>query len=144
MFQRILVPLDGSPTAEKVLDTAIGEARAHDSAVIVLLRVIAPLRSSFMVSIKVHDELARQATEAAETYLLAIARRLQAERAEVETAIAYGPPAEEILAFAEKTSCDLIVMGSRGETSSLRWRFGGTAGKVVRTPTEMPVLVITT
>ena len=144
MFHRILVPLDGSTTAEKVLPTAVGEAKAHDDAVIVLLRVIPPLRSSFMVSVKMHEELNSQAVRVAQDYLKTISAPLEAEELEIQTAIESGPPAEVIISYAEENDCDLILIASRGETSSVRWRFGGTAGKVVRTPTSMPVMVLTT
>ena len=55
-----------------------------------------------------------------------------------------GPPAPRILETAESSDCDLIVIGSRGETGALRWRFGGTAFKVVKSATKMPVLVVST
>jgi nucleotide-binding universal stress UspA family protein len=144
MFHRILLPLDGSSTAEKVLATAVGEAKAHDGATIVLLRVIPPLRSSFMVSVKMHEELTSQAVEVARVYLEGIAARLKAEGMKVQTAIESGSPAEVIISYAEENDCDLILIASRGETSSVRWRFGGTASKVVRTSTSMPVMVLTT
>ena len=143
MYQRILVPLDGSETAEKVLPVVTNEARRH-GAVVVLLRVIAPLRSSFMVSPKFQEQLTQQATAFTQDYLDKVARQLRAEGLEVEVEIRSGSPAERILEFAEDSECDLIIIGSRGETGALRWRFGSTAGNVVRTHTSMPVLVVST
>jgi len=49
MFKRILVPLDGSENAKKVIPIVVTEAKCHN-AVVVLLRVIAPLRQSLMTS----------------------------------------------------------------------------------------------
>jgi nucleotide-binding universal stress UspA family protein len=62
----------------------------------------------------------------------------------VETEIEHGPPAQRIVDFAEESGCDLIIIGTRGETGALQWRFGGVASKVVRAKTTMPVLVVTT
>ena len=68
MYRRILVPLDGSETAEKVLPVAKGEG-LHHQATLVLLRVIPPLRSSLMMSPKFYDQLSEQAMEITQTYL---------------------------------------------------------------------------
>ena len=48
------------------------------------------------------------------------------------------------LDFAESNQCDLIIIGSRGETGAMRWRFGSVSSKVVRAKTTMPVLVVST
>ena len=143
MYQRILVPLDGSETAEKVLPFVIGEAKSHGAAV-VLLRVILPLRSSFMVSLKFQEQLIQQATEFSQNYLEKISQQLGAEGIQVEVEIQHGPVAPRILETAESTRCDLIIIGSHGEGGVIRWRFGGTAHKVVKTHTTIPVLVVST
>ena len=77
-------------------------------------------------------------------YLAMVAADLRSEGIVVETKIDHGPPAQRILDFSESHDCDLIIIGSWGETGALRWRFGGTAAKVVRAKTSMPVLIVTT
>jgi nucleotide-binding universal stress UspA family protein len=62
----------------------------------------------------------------------------------VETIIEHGPPGEKILDVSEEIGCNLIVIGSRGETGARRWRFGSVAFKVVKSQTAMPVLVVST
>jgi len=59
MFKRILVPLDGSKTAEKVLPMVVAEARLHGAGV-VLLRVIAPLRQSIITSPNILAQVFKQ------------------------------------------------------------------------------------
>ena len=68
MFKRILVPLDGSKNAEKVLPIVIEEARLHQ-AVVVLLRVVAPLRQSLMSSPNILRAAYEQIQSIAEDYL---------------------------------------------------------------------------
>jgi nucleotide-binding universal stress UspA family protein len=143
MYCRILVPLDGSENAEKVLPYAKDEARCHE-ATIVLMRVIAPFRSSLMLVPSLIEQANEQTTRIAQEYLEEIAGRLREDKLDVETVIEHGPPAQKILEFAEESGCDLIVIGSRGETGALQWRLGGVSSKVVRTKTTMPVLVVTT
>jgi len=143
MYHRILVPLDGSERAEKVLPVVKMEGKLHQ-ATIILLRVIPPLRHSLMIPPKMLQNISQQIVEMVQNYLERVAEELRAEGLEVETEIRYGPPADRILDFAENNQCDLIVIGSRGDSGSLRWRFGSVASKVIRTKTSMPVLVVNT
>jgi nucleotide-binding universal stress UspA family protein len=143
MYRRILVPLDGSETAEKVLPVVKMEGTCHQ-ATIVLMRVIPPLRGSLVMSPKFLEQTTQQVTEITQNYLEGIAEQLRAEGLEVEIEIQSGPPAQLILDFAESNQCDLIIIGSRGETGAMRWRFGSVSSKVVRAKTAMPVLVVST
>jgi nucleotide-binding universal stress UspA family protein len=90
------------------------------------------------------EQASDQATKITREYLAGIAERLRNEGLTVEVAIEHGPPAQKIVEFAEESGCDLIIIGTHGETGALQWRFGGVAGKVVRAKTTMPVLVVTT
>lgn len=143
MYRRILVPLDGSQRAEKVLPAAISEA-VHHEATLVLLRVIPPLRHTLMMTPALLDQGRNQAIEFAEAYLRGLGDSLRAEGVDVETKILEGPPANRILEFAEEGDCDLIVIGSHGAEGALDWAFGSVANKVVKTRTTMPVLVVNT
>jgi nucleotide-binding universal stress UspA family protein len=143
MYRRILVPLDGSERAEKVLPVVKIEAECHQ-ATVVLLRVIPPLRHSLMTPPALLEETTQQVTEITQNYLEGVAKQLRAEGLEVETEMRSGAPAQRILDFAENNQCDLIVIGSRGDTGALQWRFGSVANKVIKTKTTMPVLVVST
>jgi nucleotide-binding universal stress UspA family protein len=143
MFRRILVPLDGSERAESVLPIAKSEAKSH-SATVILLRVVPPIRHSLMLTPALLEQTTSQANKITEDYLRNVAERLRADGLTVETETLSGPPAQEILRYAEETDCDLIVIGSRGDTGALQWRFGSVSNKVIKTKTTMPVLVIST
>lgn len=143
MFKRILVPLDGSTNAEKVLPVAITEARLHE-AVIVLLRVIAPLRQSLMSSPSVIDQAYQRIEYIAKDYLEKVAAGIKAEGLEVETVIVHGRPAHCTLEVAQDRAIDLIIIGTHGETGALQWRFGSVANKIIRAESSIPVLVVST
>jgi nucleotide-binding universal stress UspA family protein len=143
MFCRILVPLDGSETAEAVLPFVMDEARCHN-ATVVLIRVIVPLRDSLMMVPSLVEQATEKSIEITTDYLEGVASRLRDEGLDAEVVLKHGPPAQTIIDFAEESGCDLIIIGTRGETGALQWRFGGVAGKIVRAKTTMPVLVVTT
>jgi nucleotide-binding universal stress UspA family protein len=143
MFKRILVPLDGSANAEKVLPTAIEMARLHDASVI-LLRVIAPLRHSLMASPSAINSAFEQIEQIVTDYMNGIAKTFTSEGINVEVVTERGSPALWTLDTAKERSCDLIIIGTHGETGSPQWRFGSVANKVVKARSGKPLLVIPT
>jgi nucleotide-binding universal stress UspA family protein len=58
----------------------------------------------------------------------------------VQTIVAVGPIAKQILEYADQLKCDLIVMGRTSETSGGSFLLGSNAGKVVN-HARIPVLV---
>jgi nucleotide-binding universal stress UspA family protein len=143
MITRILVPLDGSYTAEKVLRVVRGEARCHE-ATIVLMRVIPPFRQ-LQVSAPHLVELVNQKTEkAAESYLTNIANGLRLKDFNVEVIIERGSPAYNILKYAQSGNCDLVILGTHGETGSKQWGLGGITSKIVRAKLSIPVMIVPT
>ncbi|MGD2027633.1 MAG: universal stress protein [Anaerolineales bacterium] len=140
MFKKILVPLDGSKTAEKVLPIVVDEARLHGAGV-VLVRSIAPLRQSLMTSPSMFEQVLAQVENIAREYLAGIAANLEAEGLTVIQWIERGPPAKVILDVAKTEGCDLIIIGTHGETGAFGWRFGSIANKVVKARTQIPVMI---
>jgi nucleotide-binding universal stress UspA family protein len=136
MFNRILVPLDGSRTAEEALPLA--EPLFHvESPRIDLLRVI-PLE--IREGVPIHRGEILQRRDEAREYLDRVAVRLRDRGADVEGAVRLGMPADEILKFAAFTEVDLIVMTTHGRSGVRRWIMGSVAERVMRI-TEVPMLV---
>ena len=111
MYQRLLVPLDGSRLAEAVLPL-IGWLAPACQAMVVLLHVIergAPAT--------VHGEHHLQTTEEAAAYLRGQAERLRAHGIVVEThvhEVPEGDVARSIAAHAQEERADLIVLCTHG------------------------------
>jgi len=143
MFKRILVPLDGSQNAEKVLTTVKVLASLHKSK-IVLLRVIAPLRQSLMASPSAINNAFEQLDDIAKQYLDGVAEQLRNEDLNVKTITEHGSPAQCIIDTAREKKCDLILIGTHGETGSSNWRFGSVANKVIKAKMEIALMVIPT
>lgn len=148
---RILVPFDGSHTAERALAWAAMLAAGPGAEVVVLVGFETPLtkkgRGSTYVD-TVRNELAQEAHELAQE-----AAELLIERGVAARGIVIrGEPAASVLQIAEDEAVDLVVVGRRGLTSELggvpgaveRLRSGvsgGVAERVVRHATT-PVLVV--
>ncbi|MGQ9826679.1 MAG: universal stress protein [Roseiflexus sp.] len=147
MTRQILVPLDGSVTAEAVLPYATSLARATDASLL-LLRIVTPgeVSQSLFWKTTIPAELRREWTEEALTranvYLASVAERLRARDLHVVFDV---QPAEDvataIVTRAEHEDVHLIAMTTHGYGGALRWAFGSVAAKVLHAaPT--PLLVV--
>src|SRR5689334_14026890 len=140
MFQRIVVPLDGSALAEQAFPLVARLARATEGRVI-LLHVISPPR-----------EAGRSLSEAALQAMIEINRvegRNYLEKVAgsdvffhvpTQCEITIGPAASSILSFAQAQHADLIVLSRHGYSGSTRWSLGGVAEKVVH-ESGIPILL---
>jgi nucleotide-binding universal stress UspA family protein len=139
--RRILVPLDGSERAERVIETAAWLA-ARDNAQFLLLRImsratVTPYPTVFPAGAA--PDAAELSTAAEETLQL-VKQRLSSRGFEVTGEVVTEREAERaILASTERGSVDLIAMVTRGFDGG-RMRLGTVAEKVVRS-TRTPVLL---
>jgi len=149
MFERILVPLDGSPRAERALTVAARLARASDGA-IVLLQVIgipptAYSSYSYGSYVPPAPMLAEEALNAeqarAQAYIEEARQSEKLAGVKVETKVVIGTAAATIQDIASEEHIDLIVMCSHGDTGFKRWVLGSVAQRVSRT-SQTPVLVL--
>jgi nucleotide-binding universal stress UspA family protein len=136
VLKRLLVPLDGSPLAERALAYATAVS-IPTAARLVLVRAV-----TAHVLPGVDDrELQVRSLAEAQHYLREVAHGLIARGFEVETATPYGDsPAEWIVKEANLRECDLVVMTTHGRTGPGRWWFGSIAEAVVA-HTPVPVLL---
>ncbi len=146
MYQKVLVPMDGSKLAECVLEHVKSIATGCQVPTVVLLRVVEPIALHGYLPREMAEGAYRDARETAEIqakdYLNEKAEKLKAEGVLVETDITDGLPADEILSYAEEKGVDLIVMSTHGKTGVSRWFSGSVAEKVV-SQSLIPVLVVT-
>jgi nucleotide-binding universal stress UspA family protein len=126
MFERILVPLDGSEIAESVLPYVEDLASTHKSK-IVLLRVALAHTLPGQDEIKAEVSVVREAEE----YLKGVEERLKKEGFAVESHVRYGKGAEEIVDFCQEPNIDAVAMFTHGRAGIGRWLLGSVAEKVV-------------
>ena len=125
MFQRILVPLDGSARAERALP--IAGRLAHDpGGSIILLQVVVNPNESWVyrsqeMALTRHTRSAQRVAEGF-AYLSTIPHLYGLGEVETETIVCSGAVvAQTILDVACSHDVDLIVMCSRGYTGLKRW-----------------------
>lgn len=136
MLKTILVPLDGSPLAERALPIAQRLAADRNSRVLLM-------RAALAHAFPGTDPAERQAhvIDEAEDYLEVVAARLSAAGLTVATAVPYGPAADAILDEVRINKPDLIVMATHGRSGLGRWLYGSvTEAVLARSP--VPVLTV--
>jgi len=144
MYQRIVVPLDGSKLAEEALPDVERLARLVD-APLYLLRVVdltqLPWYGQFGGAMEyVASEQALAADdEAAATYLRTVADRLTASGLAVVTEVRRGPTSRVLIAATMPG--DLIVMASHGRSGMTRWFLGSVAEEILR-HASVPILLV--
>ena len=142
MFQRILVPLDGSTRAQSAVPVAARLAQASGGSVILLHVAVPPVSSGKFNVPEVYprvdtDEELAEATEYLKT--LAQSGELSGITTEVQTLV--GEVAPTILSATQGLHADLIVLCSHGFTGFKRWMLGSVAHKLVP-HSPVPVLVL--
>lgn len=139
-FRNILVPLDGSELAEKILDqldefSRLGPVQFH------LLRAVGPRTHFFGAFTDSASEALAAAKEEAGAYLEKTAEILRARMWNVQTHIAeHASPATAILEHAAALGCDLIAQATHGRGGLTSLLMGSVTDKVLRTATT-PVLL---
>lgn len=141
MYATILVPLDGSARAEKILPHVEQMARSFGSNVI-LLRVVEPIVtvSSADVFVPVTDSFSAK-LEQAQVYLNDLKRRLQEKQIDAVSRVVGSTIVDAICEAAELDKVDLIAMASHGRTGAARVFYGSVAAGVLHR-VDRPLLII--
>src|SRR5579862_883698 len=137
MFERILVPLDGSPRAELILPQIARILNREDSEII-LLRIVNIPESAGLV---MNTNIRHQEREEAQQYLHDLAQRVGKKTFKVHARLAEGWPADVILETARTEGATMIAMTTHGRTGLNRWAMGSVAEKVARS-SDVPVLMV--
>ncbi len=141
MFNRILVPLDGSKTAEQALPYARYLAQGLSVPIELLAAVDTESFSAHGEIDKTHPVIMVQEEEVerAESYLQSIAGNLSGLM--VTRSVKRGYAGELIIDEASKDEGILITMATHGRSGLRRWLLGSTAEKVLRGAAN-PVLLV--
>ncbi|EFW91638.1 UspA domain protein [Haladaptatus paucihalophilus DX253] len=137
MYERILLPTDGSVSTDKAVEQALNLADAYGASLHVLSvvdRTIVPpdVRSDIL-----YDELEDECADAVSD----VEAAANEAGVDVETTVLRGTPHRVILDYADKNDIDCIVMGTHGRRGLDRYLLGSVTEKVVRL-SEVPVLTV--
>lgn len=142
MFQRILVPLDGSERAERAAFVAGRCARRTGSALLFLRVVRAPARLGLTGEPSI---LAMEAAEEdvlhATAYLDQFAHRKEFDDLDIATQALEGHVVETIFEVVDDEQIDVLMLCSHGRTGLMHRAFGSVAHALVRS-SPVPVFVL--
>jgi nucleotide-binding universal stress UspA family protein len=141
MFEKILVPLDGSPLAQAILPYVMAVAKGFHSRVILFHVVETDLDHEAPEQKAYADATMERIQPMAENYLAGVADQLRKAGIDVETRVVRGRAAAQIVEQAEQENVGLIAMSTHGRSGLARWVMGSEVGKILRA-CEQPVLLV--
>jgi len=136
MYERILVPTDGSVGSAHVALQAIDLAETYN-ATIHVLHVIDESVRGLVAGFGDEEKLEDRGRKAVER----IAGMARNHGVDVVTAIEVGDPPQRIVDYADEIDADLILSGTHGRSGVERRLIGSVAERVVRTA-PCPVMTV--
>ena len=145
MYEKILVPLDGSYLAETAIPHVQAIASGCHVSDVVLLRVIEPLpelpEGRFPANKKAMQNAMEEIKKEAREYLGLVQKRLKDNGIAAQTEVLVGRPAETIADYTEKNGVELVIMTTHGFSGITRWAMGSTADRLLHSSCA-PILMI--
>jgi len=146
LYNKILVPVDGSELGECILPHLKAIAKGCSVPEIIILRVIEPLSAQTLSTLAqagadLITRLERDIQTEAEKYVNQIVNNIKDDSINAIPAVIDGNASEEILKYTAANNIDLILMSTHGRTGLARFFMGSVAYKVLNHST-VPVLVI--
>ena len=142
MYEKILVPLDGSKRAE-MIRPHVGELASRFQATVILIKVIEHLHTSIIgeeFNIFNEKEYDAMLTES-NSYLDGVAAKLRNKGIVCKTLVAFGPVVEKIIEAANAEDADLIAMTSHGYGGLTRIFYGSVASGILNR-VDRPLFII--
>jgi nucleotide-binding universal stress UspA family protein len=135
MYETILVTLDGTPTDRAIIEHVKNLAKLAHSR-LVLLHVA----DGWAARTYGPDAVSREIAEDT-AYLQTVRTEFQSVGISADAELAYGDPADQIIKWVEKKSCDLVAMSTHGHRFLADLFLGSTATKV-RHHIGVPILLL--
>lgn len=145
MYQTILVPLDGSKRAERILPYVENLAFGFDSKVIFLQVIETNFTYTSPYSYYTDAGLEKAEREKirgeAESYLGGLQGEFREKGIQTRFLVSEGPVVRTIINIAAREGADLIAMASHGRTGLARVFYGSVAAGVLH-QVDRPLLII--
>jgi nucleotide-binding universal stress UspA family protein len=140
MYDRVLVPTDGSDPATAATDHALAVAERFDATVHALYVVDVDGIAHEAPGLGL-DALRDALREEGEAATAAVVERAADSGVDATEAVIEGLAEDAIVDYAEGNGIDLIVMGTHGRRGMERYVVGSVTERVVRA-TDVPTLVV--
>jgi nucleotide-binding universal stress UspA family protein len=130
MLSKILVPVDGSDNSFRALDHAIFLAKKTE-AHLTAMHVVENPPTVYVESQKLLNELLTKYKAESAKVLDRCKQAAEKTGVNIETVLAEGDPATNIVGYAQREGFDLVVIGSRGLGKFKEMVLGSTSSKVL-------------
>jgi len=149
MFERVLVPLDGSKVGEAalpVIGQLVNKMAPGANVEIILIGVITLLRHWVVVGeasapVSYTEDELKIIRDRVMDYLTKTGESLKNKGINVRTIVNTGNASDEIMKAARENKVDLIAMSTHGRSGLRRLAFGSITDKVLR-GSHIPVLMV--
>ena len=149
MYERILVPLDGSKVGEAalpVIEELISKLAVGLTVEVTLMQVVSSLTHWVVAGeaaapVSYTEEELAAIKQGAQNYLDKTAEGLREKGVIVKSRISVGNAAEEISKAVDEIHADLVAMSTHGRSGLRRLAFGSVTDKVLR-GANIPVLLV--
>lgn len=146
MYQKILVPLDGSKLAECILPHAETLAKGCQAGAVIFVQVYAPLQippSIEPTPLKQEDidRISAQGRQLAEQYITGVAKRFESGSAKAEGIVLSGSVTDTLTDYIAKNNIDLVLIATHGSSGISRWVWGSVADRLLRASCA-PVMMV--
>lgn len=147
LYQKILVPLDGSDLAECVLPHVEAIAKGCRVRDVIFVRVVEPIYmlsggdGEYVFTGKEVQQMESENRIAAENYLDRLVSRTAYNGVNVQSQVIDGKAAESIADYATKNNVDFIIIATHGRSGISRWIRGSVADRILRSA-RVPVLMV--
>ena len=130
MFEKILVPTDGSEYADRAVEVALGLARELGTRVVALH----VLDEKLILPLEVLEEEGQHILEE-------VRRRGEEIEVPVDEIILFGNPRQDMAKITTKSGADLMIIGTHGRTGVEKLLLGSVAENALKT-VEVPVMLV--
>jgi nucleotide-binding universal stress UspA family protein len=130
MYERVLVPLDGSSLAESALPHVVAFAKAFGSKCILVRVLEGPASEDEVHPVNPLDWRIKKAQ--ATSYLEERAESLRGAELTAETVVLEGTPAARLCEYAQEEEIGLIIMSSHGQSGISRWNVSSVVQKTTQ------------
>lgn len=157
LFQKILVPYDGSKFSDKALENAVGLAKMSGPRTQVVLLHITPhipipltferpvyyAKTGKSIPLTQYiQELSKEMKENVSTMMKEVGKKYTDKEIKIENVLLEGNPPEKIIKFANNEKVDLIVIGSVGLSGLSKVKALGSVSRSVSERARCPVLIV--
>ncbi|MCL9817573.1 universal stress protein [Natronocalculus amylovorans] len=140
MYDRILIPTDGSEAAVEATAHALDLAKRHDAS-LDILNIVDHERLGRMAPQLGADQIRDALTAEGERSTALVADKADRAGIDTKTIVRDGIPADTIVEYAENEGIDVIVMGTTGRSGLDRLLLGSVAETVIQ-QTQIPVFLV--